>query len=458
MDGFRYCSHKRDVIKINVTRKLCSGSLDKLVSLINFFSIIFKERNVFKIDRKDKIANNDVLQYALENGMIDLAYVREQIEMNKRKEVLERHPYKIWEGKDGKWYTYLPNKEKGRVLKKRSTEKEVEDIVIEYWKEQMENPTVEEVFSEWNNRRLKLGKISDATHLRYKQTFNRHFLEFGKRKIKSICQEDVEEFLEEQIPEYDLTSKAFSNLKTITRGFLKRAKKRKLIDFNVEELFQEMDVSDSDFHKVIHEDYEEVFDEDEMPKIMEYLIEHLDMSNIAIILMFVTGARIGEIVTLKHSDFNGNTFKIRRTETRYKKDGKYVCEVKDFPKTHAGVRTAIIPNEYEWLARKIQLLNPFEEYIFVKNGKRVTTHSIRMRLRRVCDKVGIYRKSPHKIRKTYGSILLDNHIDNQLIIGQMGHTNILCTETHYHRNRKGIEKKSSIISSIPEFQSKMITS
>ena len=95
MDGFRYCSHKRDVIKINVTRKLCSGSLDKLVSLINFFSIIFKERNVFKIDRKDKIANNDVLQYAVENGMIDLAYVREQIEMNKRKEVLERHPYKI---------------------------------------------------------------------------------------------------------------------------------------------------------------------------------------------------------------------------------------------------------------------------------------------------------------------------------------------------------------------------
>ena len=389
--------------------------------------------------------------------MIDLAYVQEQIEMNKRKELLAKHPYRIWEGKDGKWRTYLPDKEKNRKLVKRNTEQSIEDVVAEYWKVQLENPTIREVFTEWNDRRLELKKISDSTHLRNEQIFNRHFSEFGKRKIKSVDQEDIEEFLEEQIPEYNLTSKAFSNLKTITRGFLKRTRKRKLIDFNVEELFQEMDVSDSDFHKVIHEDYEEVFDEDEMPKIMEYLIEHPDMSNIAILLMFVTGARIGEVVALKHSDFDGCTFKIRRTETRYKKDGKYICEVKNFPKSHAGVRTAIIPHEYAWIAEKIQHINPFEEYVFVKDGKRVSTHSVRMRLRRVCDKLKIYRKSPHKIRKTYGTILLDNHIDNQLIIGQMGHTNILCTENHYHRNRKGIKKKSIIISSIPEFQNKMIT-
>lgn len=271
------------------------------------------------------------MQYAVENGMIDLAYVQEQIEMNKRKELLAKHPYRIWEGKDGKWRTYLPDKEKNRKLVKRNTEQSIEDAVAEYWKEQLENPTIREVFTEWNDRRLELKKISDPTHLRNEQIFNRHFSEFGKRKIKSVDQEDIEEFLEEQIPEYNLTSKAFSNLKTITRGFLKRARKRKLIDFNVEELFQEMDVSDSDFHKVIHEDYEEVFDEDEMPKIMEYLIDHPDMSNIAILLMFVTGARIGEVVALKHSDFDGCTFKIRRTETRYKKDGKYICEVKNFP-------------------------------------------------------------------------------------------------------------------------------
>ncbi len=77
-----------------------------------------------------------------------------------------------------------------------------------------------------------------------------------------------------------------------------------------------------------------------------------------------------------------------------------------------------------------------------------------MRLKRVCKKLNIYHKSPHKIRKTYGTILLDNHIDNKLIMGQMGHTDIVCTENHYHRNRKSIDQKSQIISSIPDFMAK----
>ena len=36
----------------------------------------------------------------------------------------------------------------------------------------------------------------------------------------------------------------------------------------------------------------------------------------------------------------------------------------------------------------------------------------------------------------------------------IGHTDILCTEEHYDRNRRNIDKKSEIISSIPEFNAK----
>lgn len=396
------------------------------------------------------------MQYAVENGMIDLAYVREQIEMSKRDELLKQHPYTIWQGRDGVWKTYLPDQEKGRVLRKRSTEKEIKDVVIEYWKEQAENPTIEEVFDEWNDRRLELKKVCEATHLRDKQTFNRHFAEFGKRKIKSINPLEIEEFLERQIPEYNLTAKGFANLKCITRGMLKRAKRRKLIDFNVTESLQELDTSDSDFRKAVKEDYEEVYNDNEMQIMMQYLIENLDMFNIGILLMFVTGARVGEIVTLRHDDFDGCSFKVRRTETCYKVDGKYVYRVKEFPKTQAGVRTAIIPDEYKWLVEKIKWLNPKDEYVFIKNGRRINTQSLRRRLIRICKKLNIYPKSPHKIRKTYASILLDNHVDSQLIIGQMGHTDVACTEKHYHRNRKDIQTKRDIISSIPEFQNEMI--
>ena len=376
------------------------------------------------------------------------------MEAMKRKELLEKHPYKIWQGKDGKWYTYLPDDKKGRVLKKRTSQKAIEDDVIAYLKTELENPTITEVFNEWNDRRLELKKISDATHLRNKQVFNRHYKEFGNQRIKVISADDFDRFLEEQIPLHNLTSKAFSNLKTITRGFLKYAKKRKLVAFNVEEIFQDLDTSETDFRKVIKEDYEEVFDEKEMPIMIKYLEKNLDVKNIGILLMFATGIRVGELVALKHDAFDGNTIKIRRTETRFLgKDGKYVYDIKEFPKSEAGVRTVVIPEDYMWLCSKVRTLSPFGEYVFTdKNGKRMTTNCIRRRQEQNCKKLGIYRKSPHKIRKTYGSILLDYNVDNRLIMEQMGHTDISCTEIHYHRNRKDIEQKSNIISSIPEFK------
>lgn len=404
----------------------------------------------------EKISDRELLNYALDNGILDIALLQDKINMQKREELLKKHTYDIWEGKDGYWRTYLPDKEKGRKLLKKKNRKDIEDMVVSYFKEEAENPTVRETFEEWNDRRLRLGKIGNATHQRNRNFFNRHFKEMGERRIKSISEDEWEDFLEEQIPEYDLTAKAFSGLKGVTKGFLKRAKKRKLIDFNVEEMFSELDTSDTDFKKVIKEDYQEVFDEQETDTMIKYLENHLDLSNIAILLMFVTGMRIGEVVCLKHSDFDWNTIKIRRTETRYRGENekKYHVEVKDFPKTKAGARTVIIPKDYEWLCDRIKFTNPFGEFVFARDEERVTAQSVRMRLRRLCDKLKIYHKSPHKIRKTYGTILLDNNIDERLILGQMGHASIGTTENHYHRNRRTIEKKSDILSSIPDLKAR----
>ncbi len=401
------------------------------------------------------MTSETMLQLAISQGIIDLSFVEEKIEMTKREQYLKQHPHEIWQGKNGSWYTYIPDRKKGRVLKRKATKEAIENEIIAYWKAQAENPSVRDVFCEWNDYRLELQKITNSTHMRNRQTFDRHYSEFGKRKIKDISPGDVEDFLERQVPKYHLTARGFANLKSITKGFLKRAKKRQLIDFNVEELFQELDTSEMKFTQNYKEDYEEVYDDEEMETMMNYLEENLDINNLAIYLMFLTGARVGEVVTLKHTDFDGNTFKVRRTETRYKgSDGKDVYAVKETPKSQAGIRTVIIPQEYSWVADTIRQTNPEEEYIFVKNGKRMTTNAIRRRLSRLCTKLNIYQKSPHKIRKTYGSILLDNHVDNLLIIQQMGHTDISCTENYYHRNRKKLEQKSMIISSLPEFRVK----
>lgn len=397
---------------------------------------------------------NEILNYALQSGIIDINTIQTQIEMNERKKYLEMHEYKKWQDEKGKWNTYLPDEKKGRIRKKKATEKEIDNEIISFWRGKVENPTLDDVFNEWNDRRLELQKISPATHIRNKQCYNRHYKDFGKKKIKLVDSEVIIDFLEEQIPMHNLSAKAFSNLKGITKGFLKRAKKRKLIDWSIEEAFYDLDVSDVDFKKTIKEDYEEVFNENEMSKVMDYLLKNQDAKNIGIMLMFVTGIRVGELVALKHEVFEDKYFKIRRSETRYvNSDGKQVYEVKEYPKTQAGVRDVVIPSDYMWLMNRIRLLNPFGEYIFVdEKGKRMTTNCFRRRLERICRELGIYRKSPHKIRKTYGSILLDNNVDNRMVEGLMGHTDISTTETRYHRNRRTIDNKQNVLSAIPEFQ------
>ena len=397
---------------------------------------------------------DDVLKYAVENGMIDMTYIREQIEMNKRKELLEKHPYKIWEGKDGKWYTYLPDNEKGRRLIKRKSLRDIEDVVITQIKEDEENPTIADVFQEWNERRLELKKIAKSTYDRDAACFKRHYSDFGTRRIKSVSENEFVDFLEEQIAKFDLSAKAFGGLLSITKRFLKFAKKRGYIKFSVEESLDDMDLTGVSFKRTIKEDSDEVFDEPETDKIIAYLKDNLDVWNIGLLLMFVTGVRVGELSTLKHEDFSSDSVKIRRTETVYfDENRKRVYDIKEFPKTKAGVREIIIPADYRWILNKIKCINPWSEYVFSnQNGDRMTGACFRHRLYRICDKLGIKRRSTHKIRKTYGSILLDNNVDNRLIINQMGHTNIITTETKYHRDRRTRDKKSSIISDIPDFK------
>lgn len=396
---------------------------------------------------------NEDLNFLVTRGIIDLSDIQSIVEMEKKKELIEKHPYKSWQGKDGNWYVYLPDKEKGRILKKRATQNGIEKVIITYQKEQIENPTIEELFTEWNDYRCELKKISKSSHTRMRQTFNRHFKEFGKKRIKNISEEQWIEFLERQIPEYNLTSKSFASLKTIVRGILKRAKRKKYILFNADSVFADLDVSDKEFFKTIKEDYEEVFDEKETASMINYLKENYDIRNAGILLLFITGMRIGELTALQHEDLNPetNTIKIRRTETRYEENGTTIYEIKNYPKTQSSVREIVIPTSYQWLIRDLYAYSSTGDYVFKEKGRRLTTYHLRKREYYVCKQTNVYKKSPHKIRATYDSILLDANVDKRMVKDQMGHSEIKTSENNYHRNRKSFDRKQQILDAISEF-------
>lgn len=83
--------------------------------------------------------------------------------MNKREDLLKKHPYKIYQGKDGKWYTYLPDNETGRKMVKRNSKEDIEEKIISYWKKETENPTLKELFEKWINLKLEYQDICKGT-------------------------------------------------------------------------------------------------------------------------------------------------------------------------------------------------------------------------------------------------------------------------------------------------------
>lgn len=111
----------------------------------------------------------------MENNIIDISYVQEKIEMAKRKELLEKHSYEIWQGKDDAWYTYFPDKEKVRKLKRRTSKKRLENDIIAYYAAIEENPYIDDLFNKWNDERYKNDEIGKNSYTKYGNDFKRFF-------------------------------------------------------------------------------------------------------------------------------------------------------------------------------------------------------------------------------------------------------------------------------------------
>lgn len=333
------------------------------------------------------------------------------------------------------------------MLKSRNTRQKIEDCIVDFWKQEMENPTIYELYIEWVDGKLKREEITITTKNRYDRQYKESMIEFGKNRIKAIEEYDIEKFLLEAIHVHKMTAKGFSNLRTLILGIFKLAKKKKLVQYSIKNVIDDMDISRKLFRKVKHEDDELIFMDEEVEKVLNYFKQHkLDLKDLGILLLFYTGMRPGELSALTWDDVNGNIIKIHSTEIRYENENKeYIYEVRDFPKTEAGIRDVIVPQSQLWILKEIKTLNPSGKYVFEQHGQRIRTCLFDDRIRRICSKLKIKEKSLNKIRKTYATTLIDKRVDDSLIIAQMGHTDITTTKNYYYKNRKNMQQKSLII-------------
>lgn len=158
-----------------------------------------------------------LLQYALQNGMIDLQCLQKQVEMDKRIKILELHPYGVtFNEKKRRWYTRF--KVDGEVVQRNRIKKEeLEDLIVDFYNngETFRKEVIYEKYSfaqahdRWLEMQYEYGK-DENTIYKYESDWRRFFAgtEFEKKDIVLITPQDIETFMINQIKTFNLKRQA----------------------------------------------------------------------------------------------------------------------------------------------------------------------------------------------------------------------------------------------------------
>lgn len=369
---------------------------------------------------------------------------------------LSMHKYAITHSTTGYWMTYLPSEtsKNGRTKKRSRTKEGLEDIIVEYWKNAVKKPLYA-LIPEWIEYKRQLGlrrnKFKQQTYDRYMSDFHRFFdgTEILNQDVETLTPLELEDFIIERIDTMDLTSKSYAGLRILLRGSLNYYAKRGHLCFSPEDFFSGLDLRPFFADRQRKQQF---FTDKEVQMITEYINTHKEsVISYGILFAFYTGLRVGEISALKWEDVSQGSIFVHRTEERMKNsDGELTYQVRNNPKTNAGIRHVILPPQAQELLTRVKKLSPDSEYVFSnENGERIRGDSYTNKLYRICKYIGIEPRSMHKARKTYASLLFRNHVDEALIIDQMGHMDISTTKEFYRWNTaQDEESRKSIYSAV----------
>lgn len=389
-------------------------------------------------------------------GIIDLGSVQEQVAMKKREKILNRHPYAWWEGKDGKWRTYIPDESKknNRRLVKRNTEREITDYIVDFYEEdekETKGVSLVELYPEW----LKFKSLhTNATSYinRIVADWKRYYIseKIIHTPIKELTCIQLDEWIHKTIKANNLTKKQYYNMTVIFRQVLDYAVGRGLIETNP---FSKVVVNKKLFRKVPKKiSKTQVFLVGEEENVIKEALNDFyengkDTAALAIPFNFQVGLRSGELVALKESDIEGDTLHVQRMEVKVyeiSEDGTTGrCigrEVVEYAKSDAGIRDVYLTQEAKEIIEIILQTNrerqASSDYLFLdKAGTRISTYVVDNRIAKYCRHIGIPEKRIHKIRKTYISTLIDSQLNIDEVRRQAGHEDEKTTYANYCFNR-----------------------
>jgi integrase/recombinase XerD len=136
-------------------------------------------------------------------------------------------------------------------------------------------------------------------------------------------------------------------------------------------------------------------------------------------LMYATGLRVSELASLKQSDVDLHA-------------GLVVCHGKGSKERHVPLGKSAI----HWLQQYVSLKAAYGKqhslYMFLHRGKPFNRHIVWSMIKRYSEGVGINNVSPHTLRHSFATHLLQHGADSRSVQALLGHSDISTTQIYTH--------------------------
>ena len=306
--------------------------------------------------------------------------------------------------------------------------------------------------------RANTVKRIDSDYKRYylNEPLSQEILTMPLIKIRKL---DIETWGYTLIKAHDMSKKQFFNMTTILKQVLDYYSD---LGYGRGNPFNQVHFRPNAFRRVVKKTADtQIFYPDEVKAICDLAYERAkttgDESWLAIPLLKCLGLRISECLGLSFDDFDRSTnlVNIHRSFAVIDCLGNDGCwntrryQVTEYLKQNAPPRTILASDECFDIVDKIRKILKAKdierEYLFDVQ----TPNNIEMKLYHLCDELKIERRSPHKLRKTYVSHLLNNGFDQDFVREQVGHQMLQTTLNYYvystTRNTQQIERLNKVL-------------
>lgn len=256
---------------------------------------------------------------------------------------------------------------------------------------------------------------SELTIISYRKDLMEFYTFLNEKNLCDVSRVDVKLYLK-VLFDHDNKSSTVSRKISCLKSFFKYMKERGYVSVNVVSSIR-YPKREKSLPKFVH------YNELENMLLVSKNGEFGERNNSIIELMYSSGVRVSELVNIKLSDIDFSNKRIRimgkGSYERFAFFGDYASEALE---------------KYINGKRREQTRKKENEFLFLnKNNDKISTRGIAKVIDNIIRETSIKTKvSPHTLRHTFATHLLDNGCDLRSVQEMLGHKNINTTEVYTH--------------------------